>query len=155
VDLVHLTLNGLHYYHYGPSVPHHYLSSYLTRRVEVRHCSFFNIFLAGMIGVQQVVHHEAFFVIIDIRISLSPHILVWSSFKFYIFLFVISTAHLKREGMSMFNVESWISIVEWWTFEWFECVCVCVFFSPIYYCIYKNWYMYPSHTQSLLFWKVP
>jgi hypothetical protein len=31
VDLVHLTLNDLHYYHYGPSGPPHYLSSYLTR----------------------------------------------------------------------------------------------------------------------------
>jgi hypothetical protein len=30
VDLVHLTLNDLHYYHYGPSGPPHYLSSYLT-----------------------------------------------------------------------------------------------------------------------------
>jgi hypothetical protein len=30
VDLVHLTLNELHYYHYGPSRPLHYLSSYLT-----------------------------------------------------------------------------------------------------------------------------
>jgi hypothetical protein len=26
VDLVHLTLNGLHYYDYGPYVPTHYLS---------------------------------------------------------------------------------------------------------------------------------
>jgi hypothetical protein len=31
VDLFHLTLNGLHYYHYGPSRPPHYLSSYLTQ----------------------------------------------------------------------------------------------------------------------------
>jgi transposase InsO family protein len=30
VDLVHLTLNYLHYYHYGPFGPPHYLSSYLT-----------------------------------------------------------------------------------------------------------------------------
>jgi hypothetical protein len=30
VDLVHLTLNDLHYYHYGPSGPPYYLSSYLT-----------------------------------------------------------------------------------------------------------------------------
>jgi hypothetical protein len=30
VDLVHLTLNDLHYYHYGPSGPPHYLSRYLT-----------------------------------------------------------------------------------------------------------------------------
>jgi hypothetical protein len=30
VDLVHLTLNDFHYYHYGPSGPPHYLSSYLT-----------------------------------------------------------------------------------------------------------------------------
>jgi hypothetical protein len=30
VDLVHLTLNDLQYYHYGPSGPPHYLSSYLT-----------------------------------------------------------------------------------------------------------------------------
>ena len=30
VDLVHLTLNDLHYYHYGPSEPPYYLSSYLT-----------------------------------------------------------------------------------------------------------------------------
>ena len=30
VDLVHLTLNDLHYYHYGPSGTLYYLSSYLT-----------------------------------------------------------------------------------------------------------------------------
>jgi hypothetical protein len=30
VDLVHLTLNDLHYYHSGPYGPPHYLSSYLT-----------------------------------------------------------------------------------------------------------------------------
>jgi hypothetical protein len=35
VDLVHLTLNDLHYYHYGPSRPPHYLSSYLTFNQDV------------------------------------------------------------------------------------------------------------------------
>jgi hypothetical protein len=34
VDLVHLTLNDLHYYHYGPSRPPHYLSSYLTEGID-------------------------------------------------------------------------------------------------------------------------
>ena len=32
MDLVHLTLNELHYYHYGPSGPPYYLSSYLLNR---------------------------------------------------------------------------------------------------------------------------
>jgi hypothetical protein len=34
VDLVHLTLNDLHYYNYGPSRPPHYLSSYLTKGIH-------------------------------------------------------------------------------------------------------------------------
>ena len=38
MDLVHLTLNDLHYYHYGPSGPPHYLSSYLTFPVVSEHC---------------------------------------------------------------------------------------------------------------------
>jgi hypothetical protein len=35
VDLVHLTLNDLHYYHYGPSRPPYYLSNYLTDLVPL------------------------------------------------------------------------------------------------------------------------
>jgi hypothetical protein len=39
VDLVHLTLNDLHYYHYGPSGPPHYLSSYLMKQQADKHRS--------------------------------------------------------------------------------------------------------------------
>ena len=34
MDLVHLALNDLHYYYYGPSGPPHYLSSYLTKFIK-------------------------------------------------------------------------------------------------------------------------
>jgi hypothetical protein len=35
VDLVHLTLNDLHYYHYGPSGSPHYLSIYFTYKASL------------------------------------------------------------------------------------------------------------------------
>ena len=56
----------------------------------------------------------------SILLSLSPHISVSSSFKFWILLLVISTPYLEREGMSMFNVQLWMSIDQWWTLESFE-----------------------------------
>ena len=59
MDLVHLTLNDLHYYHYGPSGPPHYLSSYLTDGDSVaEHLNAFNTMVSQLVSVEIKISDE-------------------------------------------------------------------------------------------------
>jgi len=75
-----------------------------AEKEEVGHCS---LFYCRKLVCRSAFQYEAFFIIFDILLSPSLHISVSSSFRF---VSVISTPCLEREGMSMFYVESWVTI---------------------------------------------